>query len=211
MTHMKPKALFRLAIVAVALLALPAISSTWTVDTEVHGASAMLDVSATSDAPISARADELIRRQPGLFVPNLGQWKHSARFVHRSGPMTLFLKDRGWAIDLMERRVERMAMARPHDSQQAMPEERDDRQKIRGVALEMTFEGGSRPEIVGEKMLEGHHNYLLGNDESSWRTGVPLYGAVRYEKSVPRHRPAAARDERSARVRPLAATRRRSL
>ena len=191
MSHMNPKALFRLAIVAplaaVAPFALLPSSSTRTVVTRAHGVPAMLDVSTTSDAPIAdtARADDLIRRQPGFFVPNLGQWEHSARFVHRSGPMTLFLKDRGWVIDLRERRVgsrvKAMAKARPHDSRQAMPEDHDVGQKVRGVALEMTFEGGSRPEIVGEKKLEGHHNYFLGNDENRWRTGVPLYRAVRYE------------------------------
>ncbi len=55
-------------------------------------------------APITdtARANDLIRRQPGFFVPNLGQWDHAARFVHRSGPMTLFLEDRGWVLDLVE-------------------------------------------------------------------------------------------------------------
>ncbi len=41
----------------------------------------------------TARANELIRRQPGFFVPNLGQWDHPAKFVHRNGPMTLFLED----------------------------------------------------------------------------------------------------------------------
>ena len=54
----------------------------------------------------TARSDELIRRQPGFFVPNLGQWEHPARFVHRSGPLTLFLEDRGWRIDLVSRPVE---------------------------------------------------------------------------------------------------------
>ncbi len=31
-----------------------------------------------------AKANELIRRQPGFFVPNLGQWEHPARFVHKT-------------------------------------------------------------------------------------------------------------------------------
>ena len=52
-----------------------------------------------------AGATQLLNRQPGFFVPNLGQWDHAARFVHRSGPMTLFLQDRGWVVDLVERPV----------------------------------------------------------------------------------------------------------
>ena len=50
----------------------------------------------------------------------------------------------------------------------------------------MTFEGdASVPEIVGEKKFAGHHNYFLGSDESRWRTGVPLYGSVRYDGIYP--------------------------
>ena len=51
----------------------------------------------------TARANDLIRRQPGFFVPNQGQWNHPGKYVHRSGPMTLFLRDRGWVVDLVER------------------------------------------------------------------------------------------------------------
>ena len=53
--------------------------------------------SATPETPITetAQANELIQRQPGHFVPNLGQWDHPASFVHCSGPMTLFLQNRG--------------------------------------------------------------------------------------------------------------------
>ena len=33
-----------------------------------------------------AQANAMLQRQAGCFVPNLGQWKHRAKFVHRSGP-----------------------------------------------------------------------------------------------------------------------------
>jgi hypothetical protein len=123
-----------------------------------------------------ASAAHLMNQQPGFFVPNLGQWGNAARFVHRSGPMTLFLEARGWAIDLVVRPVKpRTRPTEPGDD--ATPD-----QKTHGVALRMTFEGGAHvPEIVGEKKLSGHHNYFLGNDENRWRTGVPLYNSVRYE------------------------------
>ncbi len=124
-------------------------------------------------ATSKAQANAMLQRQPGFFVPNLGQWNHPARFVHRSGPMTLFLEDRGWVLDLVERPVERKNG--PHepgssDAHQAMPGDGEVDRKIRGVALKMTFEGDAHfPEIVAEKKLAGHHNYFLGNDESRWR------------------------------------------
>ncbi len=136
-----------------------------------------------------AQANAMLQRQAGCFVPNLGQWNHRARFVHRSGPMTVFLEDRGWVINLVERPAK--PKATPHepvspDTHKGMPGDGEVDQKIRGVALRMTFEGDSYvPEIVGEKKFAGHHNYFLGNDESRWRTGVPLYGSVRYENLYP--------------------------
>jgi hypothetical protein len=144
---------------------------------------------ASTIAPTTADANRLMQGQPGFFVPNLGQWDHAARFVHRSGPMTLFLEDRGWVIDLVERPTKHKT--NPHEAglsamHPAMPGEGEADQKIRGVALQMTFEGdGHVPKIVGEKKLSGHHNYFLGNDENRWRTHVPLYGSVRYENLYP--------------------------
>jgi hypothetical protein len=144
-----------------------------------------LDSSSPVSPPLDmVSAAHLMNRQPGFFVPNLGQWDHAAKFVHRSGPMTLFLEDRGWVIDLVERPVE--PKTKPHPVHQAMPDDRAVDQKIHCVALRMTFEGDACvSEIVGEKKLPGHHNYFLGNDESRWHTGVPLYGSVRYENLYP--------------------------
>ena len=133
----------------------------------------------------TARADELIRGQPACFVPNLGQWDHPAKFVHRNGPMVLFLEDRGWVIDLVEHPVEPETNPGEPGHHSMLGDGRAD-QKIRGVALRMAFEGDTCvPEIVGEEQLSGHHNYFLGNDESRWRTGVPLYSSVRYEDLYP--------------------------
>jgi hypothetical protein len=146
---------------------------------------AFREQAASTIAPTTTDANRLLQGQPGFFVPNLGHWVHAARFVHRSGPMTLFLEDRGWVIDLVERPVE--PKTSPHESGHcAIPSDGKADQKIRGVAVRMTFEGNAHvPEIIGEKKLPGHHNYFLGNDENRWRTGVPLYSSVRYEGLYP--------------------------
>ncbi len=142
--------------------------------------------------PVLARsaAQGLLEGIASPFVPNLGQWPHQGRFVHRAGPMTVFLEDRGWTIDLVKRPARSKAIT-PHGARafamhQGTPGDGRAHQKARGVALRMTFEGDAYvPEIVGEKPLPGHHNYFLGNDESRWRTGVPLYGSVRYQGLYP--------------------------
>ena len=156
--------------VAAALLSLPSREDSVAMPVAQHAVASNVE------------AMQLIRCQPGFFVPNLGQWNNAARFVHRSGPMTLFLENRGWTVDLAERPAS--VETAPHSAHQ--PSDRDVELKFRGVALRMTFEGDAHiPEIVGEKMLEGHHNYFLGSDKSRWRTGVPLYSSVRYKGLYP--------------------------
>jgi hypothetical protein len=99
------------------------------------------------------------------FVENQGQWDFPARFVSQMGPMTAFVEDRGWSLTLLERDEEGQAR--------------------RGVALRMTFEGGSAALLAPEDRLPGYHNYFLGTDPAKWRADVPLWGRVRMEEVYP--------------------------
>jgi hypothetical protein len=55
-----------------------------------------------------------------------------------------------------------------------------------GKVLRVRLDGAdaSSP-AVGENELEGKANYLVGDDPSKWRTGVPVYGRVRYAGVYP--------------------------
>ncbi len=123
-------------------------------------------------APGNERAQALAR-QPGCFVPNAGQWRHAAKFVPRSGPMTLYLQDRGWVVDLAEpSKVEGDPLMRAQPS--------------RATAFGMHFEGDAgASRLIGEGKQPGHHNYFLGRDPSSWRTHVPRFASVRYDDVYP--------------------------
>ncbi|MDP6928435.1 MAG: hypothetical protein QF412_01910, partial [Planctomycetota bacterium] len=129
-----------------------------------------------------ARAQDLLTGLSSPFIPNMGQWDHAAKFVHRSGAMTVFLEERGWTLDLVERVSEPKNKLREpglSDRQRATRGKADE--ISRAVALQMTFEGdANRPEMVGEQKMPGHHNYFLGNDAKRWRTDVPLYRVYRY-------------------------------
>ena len=166
-----------------ALLSAAVVLSALPVSNPDRTASPVNEVLA-ADAPQledTARAQTLLEGVGSPFVPNLGQWDHPAQFVHRSGPMTVFLQERGWTLDLAERRAR---PERPHD--RAAHKADDEPQTTRGVGLAMTFEGAAgAPELVGEQQLPGHHNYFLGNDERRWRTDVPLYGSVLYRDLYP--------------------------
>ena len=125
-----------------------------------------------------ARGDQLLARVPTAFVPNLGQWEHDARYVARLGPVTAFLKDRGWWLTLVER------TGKPLDPR-AMPAPPENAETMRGAALRMTFAGSGAAELVAEDRLAGVHNYFLGKDPTRWRTDVPRYAGVQYRGLYP--------------------------
>ena len=134
------------------------------------------------------RADaalENLARTSSPFVPNVGQWTHDARFVHRSGAMTVFLRDRGWVLDLVETPKEERSQLGRFDPRGKSAEEHE--QRVKAVALAMAFEGSrGTPKLVGERRMPGHHNYFLGSEQGNWRTDVPLFACVRYENVYPR-------------------------
>ncbi len=100
-------------------------------------------------------------RVPVAFVPNLGQWRHPARYVARIGAMTVFLEGDGFRFTLVERASAPDAPAR-------------------GVAVRMGFIDAKPPNLVAGEPLPGRHHYFLGNDPTRWRSDVPLYRQVRY-------------------------------
>ncbi|MHC5072256.1 MAG: DUF7948 domain-containing protein, partial [Planctomycetota bacterium] len=121
-------------------------------------------VPGTEQVPANGAANHMLADLPAAFVPNLGQWQQPARFVLRRGPVTVFLEDQGFTLDL--------AAAR-------------DQERDRGVALRLSFVGAHPALLVGARKLPGHHNYFLGNDAGRWRTDVPRYASVRYESLYP--------------------------
>ncbi|MCI0587211.1 MAG: hypothetical protein L0323_10265 [Planctomycetes bacterium] len=108
-----------------------------------------------------------LARVPSAFLPNLGQWEHSARFVAQLGGVAVFLEEGGFALSAAE----------SCDEPAGAPS--------RGAAVRMRFAGARPCEVVGEEPLAGVHAYFLGNDPSRWRTGVPRFGAVRYRGAWP--------------------------
>ena len=54
------------------------------------------------------------------------------------------------------------------------------------TAVQITYLGSDPlAELEGEGILPGKANYLIGDDESSWITGVPLFASVRYKHLYP--------------------------
>ena len=96
---------------------------------------------------------EVISRLPVAFVPNLGQWEHTADYVAQFGPMNVFLEDNGWTFTLLDRTGS------------------EEEENARGVAVRMTFEGAEAPQLDPESRLSGVHHYFLGSDSKNLSDG----------------------------------------
>ena len=125
-------------------------------------------------APQQAHA--LLAGLPLIFEPNQGQANLDpadarARFVARGAGYSLFLGSEGAILSTVSR----------------------DQSKRKGTpgtlmvhSLEMKLAGANaNPSLSGAEALPGKSNYILGNDPAKWRSGVPQFARVRYEKVYP--------------------------
>jgi hypothetical protein len=88
----------------------------------------------------------------------------------------MFVGERGWVLNLQEQPKLVRAPACKSGPRLAPGAFAPDR--LRGVAVRMTFAAAETPEWIGENPLAEHQNYFLGDDESRWRTEVPKYASL---------------------------------
>ncbi len=104
----------------------------------------------TSDADVKHAG--LLANLPMRFVENQGQWQTPAKFIARKGALTAAFAQDAIALCYGERE-----------------------------ALRLAFEGAAEdPEMIGERKLAGHFNYIRGSDARDWRLQVPSYASVLY-------------------------------
>jgi hypothetical protein len=98
------------------------------------------------------------------FISNDGQWDTPARFVARTGKLTLRLEPDAILLQL--------------DDRSGTPGP--------GVLVRMAFEGASASaKLSGVDVLPGVFHYFLGNDPARWRRNVAGFAAVRYDDLFP--------------------------
>jgi Beta-propeller repeat len=94
------------------------------------------------------------------FEENRGQTGDNVRFLARGSGYNLFLTS-----------TEAVLALRTGES---------------GRVLRLRWEGAApAPRVSGEAELPGRSHYLLGNDPSKWKTGIPSFGKVRYRSVYP--------------------------
>ncbi|MBL8735438.1 MAG: hypothetical protein JNL12_03350 [Planctomycetes bacterium] len=126
------------------------------------------DGSQLPEAPSVVRSTPLAQG----FVPNLGQWLDRAAFRAKLGGKVAFLERAGWTLVGFGAAGQTGAGASP-----GAP--------ARAVALRMSFGDEVGPGPRGEAVSETRQHYFLGNDPADWRSSVPSYGSVLYERVQP--------------------------
>ena len=111
-------------------------------------------------------------RAPVTFQPNRGQTDRRVRYLSRGAAHALFLTPSEAVLAIGR------AASATRAPRAAGPARRD--------VVRLRFpDANPRPRITSEQRLDGTANYLLGSSRSTWRTGLPTYGAVRYHALWP--------------------------
>jgi uncharacterized repeat protein (TIGR01451 family) len=137
---------------------------------------------------VKRNARSLFAGLPLMFEPNQGQGNLNpsdarAKFVARGSSYSLFLGNEGAILNLRSGNANHGAghaakdqSAKDHTSQSAP--------QIESVQMKLA---GANPNasVTAENLLPGKSNYLIGNDPSKWKRGVPQFARVRYENVYP--------------------------
>ena len=111
---------------------------------------------ATRALDLAPRGTDAPVSLPADFVENRGQYAPTALFVARRGELSLALEQDG------------LRVAGPGG---------------RGLAL--GFVGAAAATVTPEARRPGTYNFVFGDDPSRWQSGVPSFGAVRYNGLYP--------------------------
>ena len=116
-------------------------------------------------------------RLPLSFEANIGQTASTVSFLSRGSNYTLYLTSDGVLLSLHKNdcgECSQPSILRSARSQHAA---------LLGMRLEHSRNNSDNP--VGEGQLPGKVHYLIGNDPTEWRTGVPTFSRVRYRGVYP--------------------------
>lgn len=165
-----------LAVVAVAALSFSLLS---------HAGRSTINTTASTKAQEGAKqapeASETYGKLPLSFESNAGQADGAAQFVARGAGYKLSLKS-----------TEATLILRNSDcglrNDRTPPASIRNQQSARGqsTALSMKLAGArSTAQAEAQDELQTRSNYLVGNDQSKWRTNIPNYARVRYAQVYP--------------------------
>lgn len=116
---------------------------------------------------------------PLSFEANQGQSDPSVKFLSHGNSYSLFLTNS--AAVLVLSKIPAASITAGHRSNPISATK-----PAVGDVVRMELIGAkSNPHVSGAEQLPGKANYVLGNDQSKWRSGIPTYAKVRYSGVYP--------------------------
>jgi hypothetical protein len=126
-----------------------------------------------------------LRQSPLSFEANEGQIASGeVQYLAHGQQYGIALTSNGAVLSLNANGSKAACFGSAHLAPECRRESRDAELKPVDV-IRLRLQGGGSSNIVAENPLRGRVNYLIGNDPSKWRTGLPTYGSVRYAGVYP--------------------------
>ena len=120
--------------------------------------------------------------QSVYFIYNQGQVDEQALFYTHAQKYTLWLTPAGLIFDQMENKQIRPAEKNDSHINKKSALSQDVKRRVSSLI----FHGANpRPNLIPLHPNDYKVNYLIGRDESQWRTNIPTCGAVKYENLYP--------------------------
>jgi hypothetical protein len=126
-----------------------------------------------------------LRQSPLSFEANEGQIASGeVQYLAHGQQYGIALTSDGAVLSLNANDSKAACFGSAHRAPECRQESRDTELKPVDV-IRLRLQGGGSSNIIAENPLRGRVNYLVGNDPSRWRTGLPTYGSVRYAGVYP--------------------------
>ena len=125
-------------------------------------------VSASPRSSLKPEARAILGQLPLIFEPNQGQADSRVKFLARGAGYSLFLEETGAMLAMQTTQS---------SSGGSEPSERYVRMKLVGANPAAATEGASP--------LPGKSNYIIGNDQRKWHSGIPQFAGVHYASVYP--------------------------
>src|SRR6267378_3573236 len=138
------------------------------------------EVSAKASTDESkAHAVDSFGRLPLSFEANQGQTDPRVKFLARGQGYTVFLTQGGEAVLTLHKPAPKPKSLRA--AAHAPAAEPEPETLTPSAVVRMSLAGANRtPQLGGADELPGKANYFIGNDQTKWRTNVPLFTKVKY-------------------------------
>lgn len=140
----------------------------------LSGICALTILSACSLMAQTVIPEDVDSRNPYFFIKNQGQFPSQVKYQVELIGGRLYLENNRFLYDFYDNND-------LHD--RIFHGDTDDRVKCHAYAV--NFVGSNVEEVTSSKKRKEIRNYYIGNDQSKWASGVPLYDHVTYDQLYP--------------------------